>query len=410
MNRISEGARATGIVAVIAIAVALVLVFRPRASAPPAAPAAPAVALATVYEGTFDVTLQEAGRVGSPAGATTNLAFAVPGIIAAVGVRVGETVRAGQPLAHLASRSYALSQQAAEADAEQAQAAYAGGAVPDAAIASARAKLHATQAQLQADETGVRREQRLYAAGILAEKAVVAAQTQVAADRSNVAVAQADLRAAQAQPHALGAAARAADARAAAATYALDQSVLRSPIDGIVTAVLKRPGEAVDSTTPVISVGPPQQHEATLTVPATDAQQIALGDRVELDIAGAGRSTGRVTAVVPSVDPQTQDATVAVSGVSAGAVAGNAVQATITVAQVSGMLIPESAIVQDPQSGENAVFVRATQKDGTVKFEQHNVSIAHENGTIALITRGVRVGDRVATQGAFSLLAPAGGS
>lgn len=396
-------------VAAIAIAAALFLIFRPHGQPANAPIATPSVALATVREGRFAVTLHEAGRVGPPAGATTSVAFAVPGILASIDVRVGERVSAGTPLATLQSRSYALSAQQAQAEAAQAQAAYAGGAVPQAQITSAHAKLRAARAQVAADEEAVRREERLYAAGIAALKDVQAARTQLAADRSTIAVAQSDLQAAQAQPQSLSAGARAAEARAAQAQYTLDQSTLRAPIDGVVTAILKHPGEAVDTTTPVVTVGPPQQREATLTVPATDAQQIVAGDAADLQITGAGSGNGRVTAVVPSVDPSTQDATVVVNGVPGSAVAGSAVQAAIVVAHVRGMLIPESAIVQDPQSGKNVVFVRTVQRDGTVKFAQRDVSVAHESGTTAEIAAGLKPGERIAAQGAFSLLAPAGG-
>jgi hypothetical protein len=145
-------------------------------------------------------------------------------------------------------------------------------------------------------------------------------------------------------------------------------------------------------------------------VPSSDAARIAVGDPVELTVTGTSQiSNGRVSAVVPSVDPSTQAATVVVSGVPQGAVAGNAISAKITVAHVRGLLVPQSAIVQDPQSGDNVVFVQAKQKDGSVKFEQRTVAIAHEDGATAQVTGGVHPGERIAAQGAFELLAPASG-
>ena len=160
----------------------------------------------------------------------------------------------------------------------------------------------------------------------------------------------------------------------------------------------------------LVSVGPRAQAQATLQVPSSDAARISVGDPVELTVTGTSdTSTGRVTAVVSSVDPATQSATVVVSGVPQDAVAGNAIGARITVAHVRGMLVPQSAIVQDPQSGDSVIFVQAKQKDGSLKFEQRTVVVAHEDGTTAQVSGAVRAGDRIAAQGAFELLAPAGG-
>lgn len=181
-------------------------------------------------------------------------------------------------------------------------------------------------------------------------------------------------------------------------------------MSGVVSAIYKRPGESVDTTTPVIAIGPAQQDVATLDVPGTDAQQISRGNPVTLTVAGLTQpGSGVVTAVVPAVDPTTQSATIVVTGVPRTAVGGSAVQARIVVAHEHGVLIPESALVQDPQSGQNVVFLQQRQKDGSMKFVQRSVAVLHEDGTTAEISSGLDPGQRVAAQGAFSLLAPAGG-
>ena len=173
----------------------------------------------------------------------------------------------------------------------------------------------------------------------------------------------------------------------------------------MVTAVFHRPGEAVDSTKPILAIGPPQ-NEITLNVPGTDAAQIAVGNPVSLRIGGQpADSRARVSALVPAVNPATQTATVVVSGVPVGTVAGTAVRASIAVAHVEGYLIPESAIVEDPQRGVSLVFVQQRDSDGTQKFVQRTIDIVHEDGTTADVT-GVRAGERIAAQGAFQLLAP----
>jgi hypothetical protein len=119
--------------------------------------------------------------------------------------------------------------------------------------------------------------------------------------------------------------------------------------------------------------------------------------------------SGRIDGVSTAVDPATQSATVTASGFPSGAPAGSAVQATIDVRRERGILIPQSAVVQDPQNGATLVFVQTRDKDGTMKFEQRTVDVRAQNGSQALISSGLHAGERIAAQGGFALLAPAAG-
>lgn len=382
---------AAGAIVVVAIALAWFLSHR-GGQAPAQADVTPNVPLATVRFGAFAVVLDETGAIGAPAGSSTQLAFASSGVLRTVYVHVGDRVRAGDALATLDLRALSLAASSAQADARAA----------DAAASAAAVDRYSTR--LDVDRNAVARQERLYAAGVVALKDVEDARATLAAD-------QADARSAGANRNAASAAAASATDKAAAAQGDLERATLRAPIDGIVAAVLHRAGEPVDPSTAVIVVGPAAQHEATLRVPSRDAAQIAVGDPVQLVVSDSGeRASGSVTAVVPAVDPSTQTATVTVSGLPADAVAGAAVRARITVAHVRGLLVPQEAVVADPQSGKDVVFAQQRQKDGSFKFAQVVVPVEHEDGTTALVGSGVRAGDRVAAQGAFELLAPAGGN
>ncbi len=347
------------------------------------------VPLAIVRYGPFAVVLDEAGHIGAPSGTQSQLVFSNAGVLGAVYVHVGERVQAGQALAVLETRPLALAAQQAAADAQ---------------VAAAQAQAAAVDkysTQLSVDRAALARARHLYAAGVAAEKEVQSARAQLAADEAAAQGASADRRAAQAQ-------AQSADARAVLASTMLANATLRAPTAGVVTAIMRRAGEGVDPSTPVIALGPPSQGDVTLAVPSGDAAQIAVGDPARI-IVGTERAGGRVTAVVPAVDPATQAATVVLSGAPADAVAGSAVRARITVAHVHGLLVPESAIVADPQSGKTVLFVQQKQKDGRTKFAERAVHVAHEDGTTAELRDGVHAGDRIAAEGAFDLLAPAGG-
>ena len=79
--------------------------------------------------------------------------------------------------------------------------------------------------------------------------------------------------------------------------------------------------------------------------------------------------------------------------------------ATIVVDHRTGMLVPSSAIVQDPQTGQTVVFMQ--NKDGS--FASRTVTVRGSDDKTGLITSGVHPGERVATQGSYQLLAPNGG-
>jgi membrane fusion protein YbhG len=445
------------IVAIVAITIAIRVHNRRQESLPPP----PSVSVVAARVGVFELRVDAQGRIGSPAGSATNLSFGVPGIIKAIDVRVGDRVVAGQPLARLDDTSFLLAVAQTRGDAEAAAANYGGGAVPSAAYRSAEARLRVardyldrlerggpaaqsartaavagtSQADLRvdADRRALTRAEALYAGGIVAQKDVDAARSQLAADladaqalhaksgaagsgpsgvlaqaRAEYAQALADLRNAQAQSGSLkGQAARAAAVLGQAESDEA-KTVLRSPVDGVVMRLLKHPGEATDMTTPAIVVGPASDRSATLYVPSADSQGIKLGEPVELRlIRSQASSHGHVAAVVPAVDPSTQETTVVVAGLPVGALPGDAVRGIITVSQTRGILVPATAIVQDPQSGKTLVFVRRKGGDG---FDARSVTVVGADDRIADVGAGLKAGEEVAARGAYELLAPAGGS
>ena len=359
--------------------------------APAAKETQPAVDVTVVKTGVYSDSVSAVGRVGAPAGSESKLAFAEAGVLQTIFVRIGERVAAGEPLAQLDTSGLSLAAAQAQADARAA------------AANAQQSAVDRTSTRIALDEAALRREQSLYSAGVAALKDVQAARAQLAQDR-------ADAASAHAQVSGAGAQAQSAVDRAALAQRDLANGTLRAAADGVVTAVYKHPGEAVDTSTPVLAVGPGSAHDVTLSVSPSDASRVHAGEAVSFTIPGTAlRSQGRVTGVSPALDPATQAATVIVTGVPSGAPQGSAVQATIDVATDRGVVIPQSAIVQDPQSGDTLVFVQNRDKNGDMKFAQRKVAVDRQNGAQALIASGLRPGERIATQGAFALLAPSGG-
>ncbi|MBC5829097.1 MAG: efflux RND transporter periplasmic adaptor subunit [Candidatus Eremiobacteraeota bacterium] len=449
-----------GIILLCIVVIAVVIMRNHQQPGSAQSNAAPSVSLSTVRYGTFDAKISATGHVGAPAGTQAKVAFPLSGIISSIDVRVGERVYAGQPLARLDTSGLSISAAQAQAEANSAAASYGGGAIPSAALRSAQAKVAVAQSRLSALQRGgaaaqsdriaarsavrqaqikvdadrrlVERAQTLLSAGVTARKDVDTARTQLASDvadlqaqnaklqaaatsvsaavtqaQADYAQAVSDLRTAQSQQTVLSQQAVGAGQRAAAARRDLNNGTLYAPVDGVINAVYKHRGEAVDTTTPVVAIGPPAQALITLDVPANDARRVHVGDAASIRVGNTQqRMTGRVTAVVPAVDPTTQSATVVVSGAPSGALAGDAVEASIVVAHDRGKLIPQSAIVQDPQTGKTVVFVRSRKPQGEV-FAQREIAVVQSDGTVAEVAGRLDPGEQIAAQGAFQLLAPA---
>jgi multidrug efflux pump subunit AcrA (membrane-fusion protein) len=205
------------------IVLAVVIVLTRRQAEPTSdEPVAPAVPLAVARIGDFAERIDAQGRIGPPAGSSSKVAFAQPGIVRVVDVRVGQAVGAGQALAELDRAAMNAAVRAAQADVE-ATGPNPGGNI--ATVQSANARLAVAAARLntleqggpaalnsriaaqsaarqaalkvEADRAALAREQELLAAGVVAGKDVDAASSELAAD-------EADQRAADAKVAAAG--------------------------------------------------------------------------------------------------------------------------------------------------------------------------------------------------------------
>ena len=352
--------------------------------APPPAASQPGVPVAIVREGSVEQTVALAGRVGAPAGTQTKLSFSVPGTIAAVDVRLGQHVSQGETLARLDDTPYSLGAQQAGAEARAA------------AAGAALAGVDRVSVRLQVDEAQLARQERLYQAGVVALRDVQAAQGAVAADRAEAAGAREQQAQAQAQSHA-------ASLHAQSAQYDVSRTSLRAPFDATVAGIFAQAGQTVDAATAVVALASSAQNGATLDVPVSQLTRVQAGEPVTLRTSDA-RWNGRISGIATAVDPATGLAVASVAGVPANVAPGTPVDATVVVGVARGVVVPRSAVVEDPQTGAELVFVRSAGGE----FEARRVTIDARDDRFARVTSGVHIGERVASSGAIDLLAPAG--
>ena len=349
---------------------------------------APPVTTSIARIGDYTSTVKAVGRVGGANGNQASLSFMVPGVIRNVYVHIGERVVTGEALADLDRSGYNLAAAQAHSDV----------AVAEGSARAADVNRYGTR--LAVDRNAVNRAAALYRLGIAPRKDVESARAQLAQDQADAAVARD-------QSGSDAAALRSAQFHAALADRDVENSTLRAPENGVVSGIMHRAGESVDPSAAVITLSQAQTGEVTLTVSAGDLGAIHPGDPVHFTLVGSGQQAdGTVTGVTNAVDPATQTGTVVVSGIPVGAPIGSVLEAQIAVARVRGLVIPESAIVQDPQTGRSVVFVSTTDKAGTAMFRQQSVEVEAHNGVSAILRSGLQPGQRIATQGAFTLLAP----
>lgn len=231
---------------------------------PEAAPPHRTVRCAPAQVGTVADEVELRGTIGPPPNREAQVAAQVPGRLRDVLVREGDAVVAGQEVARLDTGPLTDEVEQAEA---------------------ARAKVVAERKNADATRE---RTQRVFEHGIAARQevddAVTRAETAAAAEGE-------------------------ASAAARRARRQLDRAVVRSPLNGVVIRVMRRPGELVDGTpaTPVLDIADPSRLELVADATAPDLVRMEKGQSAVVTVAALPGPAWRgvVVALSPAVDPAT---------------------------------------------------------------------------------------------------------
>ncbi|MBX9860604.1 MAG: efflux RND transporter periplasmic adaptor subunit [Sphingomonas sp.] len=273
--------------------------------------------------------------------------------------RLGDPVRAGEPLAIVESR-----------DAAQ--------FASDIKVAAARSTLA---------QKGLARERYLY------EQKVSS---------------RADYEKAQAEAATAAAEAQRARSTAGAAKVTSDGRgvMVASPISGRVTAITAKLGAFVQPETELFRVADPREVQIEAAIGSLDAARLAPGDRAVIELPDGRTVDGRVRAVTPTLNTETRAATAVIDMASAGLPPGLAVRVRILPSRGGG----STAIVVAEESvqslgGRDVVFVRTPQG-----FRARPVTTGQRSAGRIEIVSGLQPGQVVATTNAFLLKAELGKS
>jgi RND family efflux transporter MFP subunit len=240
--------------------------------------------------------------------------------------------------------------------------------------ASALADRESAQTDLQTAEWNAEQSEQLFKAGAIAERDLRAAHQALSAARARVAAAEARVR--------------------ATSSLVTDTRVL-APTTGVVAERLVENGEHVARGASMFTVVRSDVLELAAAVPARQANEIRVGQRVHF--ATAGRDfDGRVARVSPTIDPANRSVTVYVQVPNAsGTLKGNSFATGRVVFRTvdSAIVIPVTALRQ--AQGNEKPFVYRLDAADALERAPVSVGIVDDAQGIAEIVEGLAPGDRI---------------
>jgi RND family efflux transporter MFP subunit len=317
----------------------------------------PTVRVAVVGEERIAPRTPVAGVLAPLPGRDVKVGSLVTGRVDRVFVAEGDTVKVGQPLAHVEAEP--LRQTVTQTQAQREHAA--------AELANARTKLE--------------RAERLFRDGIAAKQEVDDARAGLVAAQSAL---------------------KTAEASGGIAGVQLERATLRAPIGGVVAAILVPAGQPVEgNATPVIEVADTKVLDLRAPVSAARVGDVAVGQRAELEIEGVGTVAGAVEAIAPLVDPTTNTIIVRIKvpnddGRLRG---GMFARGAILGAPHPGLAVPRAALL--PGDGGAATTVAVVDGAGVVSHRA--LQLGADAGERVEARSGLQAGDRVIVAGGYAL-------
>jgi len=183
----------------------------------------------------------------------------------------------------------------------------------------------------------------------------------------------------------------------------IDNTVLRSPISGVVTARNYDKGDMYAMSSPIYTVQQITPVKILVGVSETDYTKVHEGDKVTVTAdALPGRTfTGSVVRLYPVMDPASHTFKVEVQIPNGDRLVrpGMYVRATVNMGDNDSIVIPDSAVVKQQGSGQRLVYVIDADNVVSIKI----VTIGLHFGSSYEILSGLEEGDRVVTGGQSAL-------
>lgn len=308
---------------------------------------------------------------------TARLGAPVSGRVVVVSVQPGDRVSREQTLVTL---------QSPEAGAAQSD------------VAKATAQLTAAIAQGDYADAARGRAERLLALTAIPRQDYERAIADAKAVHASLAQARSELARAQTEADQLGA----SDPSLAG------ESVIRSPMSGVVLARTAVPGTVVGVGAPLVVVTDPSSLWLAVSAPEQFASLLHSSDRVRFTVPAFPTDTfmARVDAVGAGLDPETRTLAVRATIANTGDRLKPEMLANVLVH--GGELVPAAQVPQDAVQyldGKPNVFIAQPDDQGGVHVQRREVELGSRSGGRVAVTRGLATGDVIIVGGAFAVKA-----
>ena len=188
---------------------------------------------------------------------------------------------------------------------------------------------------------------------------------------------------------------------AARRSYAnmVENTILVSPISGVVTARNYDPGDMTGAQ-PILTIEQIQPVKVIINVSESEFSKVKMGMRVgiTLDTYPGEDFAGNVSLIHPTVDPNTRTFTVEINISNPGdkILPGMFARVKMNFGEAEHVVVPDRAIVKQPGSGNRYVYVY-DPKTGTVSYNL--VELGQRIDTSYEVLSGVSSGSRVVISG-----------
>ena len=183
----------------------------------------------------------------------------------------------------------------------------------------------------------------------------------------------------------------------------LENSVLLSPINGVVTARNYDVGDMYAMSAPVFTVEQIVPVKLLVGISESDYSKVKKGDSVEIKADAVPDKTfyGKINRIYPTIDPATRTFTVevVVQNNYRTLRPGMFVRATVNFGTNNNVVIPDVAVVKQQGSGERFVYV--LNQDGTVTYQK--VVLGVRMGAEYEVLEGLEDGATIVTGGQIRL-------
>lgn len=183
----------------------------------------------------------------------------------------------------------------------------------------------------------------------------------------------------------------------------LENTVLCSPIDGVVTARNYDVGDMYAMSMPIYTVEQIKPVKLLVAISESEYNKVKKGDSVEIkaDALPSVTFNGKINKIYPTIDPSTRTFTaeVVVANNYNSLRPGMFARVTVDFGSSNNVVIPDVAVVKQQGSGERFVYI--LNEDGTVNYQK--VLLGRRMGAEYEVLEGIQDGAKVVTGGQIRL-------